>query len=377
MKSNTTLKTLTLRVRDNRKTVLNRMATEVNQVWNYCNELSSRSIRERQKWLTPFDLNNYTSGATKEFDNIASVTIQAVGEQYAVSRNSARRRQLKWRTSRGSRKSLGWVPFKKKSVVYVDGQIRFAGKYFKVWDSYGLSGYTLGAGSFSQDRRGRWYINILVEVPYEQSRGKGEIGVDLGLKTTAVCSDGVTLSRSGYYRNCEEKLGLLSRAGKKKQYSNLHAKIKNRRADTNHKFSTQLVRNNSLIVVGDVSSSKLAKTAMAKSVFDAGWSQLKMQLDYKSKRMRVAYIQVNESYTTQTCSCCRQVDVNSPRGRSGLDIREWTCTQCGTKHDRDINSAKNILALGHESLIEGAPSRCDRGDANEADVFNTIKKAAA
>ncbi|SKA97144.1 Putative transposase DNA-binding domain-containing protein, partial [Thiothrix eikelboomii] len=121
-------------------------------------------------------------------------------------------------------------------------------------------------------------------------------------------------------------------------------------------FSTRLVKENALIVVGNVSSSKLAKTKMAKSVLDAGWYTLKTQLDYKSKAMQAVFLEVNESYTTQTCSYCGCISSNSPKGRAGLGIREWTCPECGAMHDRDVNAAKNILAAGHCRLAGGIPA---------------------
>jgi len=197
---------------------------------------------------------------------------------------------------------------------------------------------------------------VAVEVPVQTSTGTGQIGIDLGLKTTATCSDGTTLERKEYYRQHEEKLGKAQIANKRKLVKTIHAKIKNKRLDVNHKFSTKLVKNNSLIVVGDVSSSKLAKTNMAKSVLDAGWYQLKQMLDYKSKGMQVSYVVVNEKNTTQTCSNCGDKPESRPRGIAGLGIREWTCTTCSTTHDRDINASKNILALGHESLAVGNPT---------------------
>ena len=103
------------------------------------------------------------------------------------------------------------------------------------------------------------------------------------------------------------------------------------------------------------SMNKLVKTKMAKSVLDAGWGQLRAMLEYKSRWAGVVYMEINENYTTQTCSCCGAITANSPKGRAGLRIREWTCTGCGALHDRDINAAKNILALGHERLAVGIP----------------------
>ena len=103
------------------------------------------------------------------------------------------------------------------------------------------------------------------------------------------------------------------------------------------------------------SMNKLVKTKMAKSVLDAGWGQLRAMLEYKSRWAGVVYMEINENYTTQTCSCCGAISANSPKGRAGLRIREWTCTGCGALHDRDVNAAKNILALGHERLAVGIP----------------------
>src|SRR5699024_7724943 len=121
-------------------------------------------------------------------------------------------------------------------------------------------------------------------------------------------------------------------------------------------FTTQVVKENSFIVVGNVSSSGLAKTKMAKSVLDAGWFMLKTQLDYQSKAMQAEFVEVNEAYTTQSCSCCGAISSRSPRGSAGHGIREWSCSECGAHHDRDVNAAKNILAAGHRRLAEGIPA---------------------
>ena len=82
---------------------------------------------------------------------------------------------------------------------------------------------------------------------------------------------------------------------------------------------------------------------MAKSVLDAGWSTLKTMLEYKCDHAGVVFEKVNEAYTTQTCSSCGSIPKSSPKGRTGLGIREWTCNECGITHDRDINAAKNLL----------------------------------
>lgn len=359
----TVIKTLSVRVRDKHAKVLSRMAFEVNQVWNAANAETAEwsyvpvpEVGYIRNNITAFDLQKQLKGIKKERGFIIhSTTVQEVIAVHHKSRKQFKRDKLRWRVSGGSRRSLGWVPFKSGAAQWKNGQVYFAGHYFKVWDSYGLSKYSFRSGSFSEDARGRWYFNIAVEVPIQKPKGDGQLGIDLGLRDTATCSNGEKLERGNFYRNSEEKLAKAQRARKKKEVKNIHAKIKNRRKDAIHKFTTKLVNENELIVIGNVSPSGLAKTKMAKSVLDAGWAMLKTQLDYKSKAMRVAFVEVNESYTTQTCSCCGCISSSSPKGREGLRIREWICSECGTHLDRDQNAAINILAAGHRRLAAGIP----------------------
>ena len=111
-----------------------------------------------------------------------------------------------------------------------------------------------------------------------------------------------------------------------------------------HKFSRKLVNQYGEIVVGDVSSTKLAKTKMAKSVYDAGWSQLKTMLEYKCAHAGIVFKVVRETNTTRACSSCGSL--SGPQGVNGLRVRVWECVECGVLHDRDVNAARNILSLG-------------------------------
>jgi IS605 OrfB family transposase len=344
-------KTLKVRVRDKHAKELRRQAAEVNQVWNYLNELSHRSIRERSQFLSAYDLQKYTNGSGKLM-GLHSQTVQCVSEEYVVRRKQFRKTKLAWRKTHGVRRSLGWVPIKTGAAKWKNGQVAFNGQHFKVWDSYGLAQYQFRSGCFTEDARGRWYFCVAIRVKPEKRCGTGSVGVDLGLKTTATPSKGKPLEAGNFYRGMEHKLAIAQRARNKKRVQAIHAKIRNRRHDALHKFSRKLVDQNGLIVVGNVSSGGLAKTNMAKSVLDAGWSTLKTLLSFKCEHAGGVFIEVNEAYTTQACSCCWAIGSNSPKGRAGLGIREWTC-ECGVAHDRDINAAKNILALGHQGLAGG------------------------
>jgi IS605 OrfB family transposase len=348
-----TVKTLQVRIKDKHAPLLEKMAREVNTVWNFVNELSQRSIRERQKFMTGYDLQKYCAGYTKcDGVLVISGTVDMVCSEYATRRRQFKKARLAWRVSnrKSSRRSLGWIPVKGREIRIVNGQLLYASHYFSLWDSYGLSGYKMHAGSFHQDARGRWYLNVTVDVAPESSKGGAAIGIDLGLKTAVTVSDGQTFE-GRLFRASQKKLASAQRAGKKRQARTVHAKIANQRKDGLHKFSTKLVRENGAIFVGDVSTAAMVKTKMAKSTHDAGWSMFKAMLEYKCHQAGVVFDVVRENYTTQTCNACGVIA--GPKGRAGLNKRVWQC-ECGTVHDRDVNAALNIRARGLASLEEGA-----------------------
>lgn len=343
-------KTLQVRVRDKHAKALSEQAKQVNFVWNYVNELSMRSIRERGRFLSDFDIQKYTNGSAKGL-GLHSQTVQEISKEYVTRRKQFKKAKLRWRKSRGTGRSLGWIPIKSGAAKFKNGQVYFNRQYYRIWDSYSLVDYTFKSASFTEDARGRWYFNVCVEFIPKKTTGKASIGIDLGCKATATDSNGTSVP-SRDYRRLEAQLGLAQRARKKKRVQAIHAKIKNRRKDKLHKYSSKIVNENAAVFIGDVSSAKLVKTKMAKSVLDAGWGLLRTMLEYKCAHAGIIYQSINEAYTTQTCSCCGS-RYSSPKGRAGLGIREWTCHECGTHHDRDVNAAKNILALGHERLAGG------------------------
>ena len=225
-----------------------------------------------------------------------------------------------------------------------------------LWDSYNLSLYQINTLEIVQDSRNRWYACITVKEYPKTTCGTGSVGIDLGLKDSATASNGDKLQIKQTLKYAKA-LATAQRAKNKQRVKAIHAKIKHTRQDLIHKFTTQLVKDNALIVVGDVRTTQFnsKKGKLAKSVYDAGWFELKRQLTYKCENAGCRFEIVNEKYTTQTCSCCGDMS-SSLSGRAGLRIREWTCATCGTRHDRDINASKNILAVGLNRLVEGIPS---------------------
>jgi len=370
-----TTRTLRLRLKDKHAGFLREQARAVNFVWNFCNELSIKHFERQRAFMSAYDMQPYTKGAGKEL-GLHSQTVQAVQEEYVTRRKQFKKVKLRWRVSGGSRRSLGWIPFKASGMRYKGGQVWYAGRPLSLWDSYGLSQFELGPGSFSEDSRGRWYLNVTVKVKtsvprkaaaavgidcdsglgdaslaIEAQRRVGAVGIDLGVKEFLTTSDGLKVEAQRFYRDMEDQLALAQRANKKQRVKAIHAKIANRRKDALHKLSTQLVNEYGAIFIGNVNAAGLVKTRMAKSVLDAGWSTFRTMLQYKCDDAGVWFEEVDEAYSTQTCSCC--ASRTGPKGVAGLGIRGWTCSHCGAEHDRDINAAKNILAAGRGRLAEG------------------------
>jgi IS605 OrfB family transposase len=299
-------------------------------------------------------LNVLTTGTSKEL-GIHSGTVNATCEQYAKSRSQRRRPFLRYR----GKKTLGWVPLKGRELKREGNAFRFAGNTFRVFHSRPLPEGKIKDGSnFSQDARGNWFLNIAVEVPDVSPRPiRNGVGIDLGLKDFAKLSTGEALANDRYGRRAAQKLAMAQRAHKHKRHiAKLHAKVAHARADFQHKAALDLVRHFDYIAVGNVSASKLAKTRMAKSVYDASWSSFRDKLRYKAMAHGVTFEEVNESGSTQTCSSCGSKNSAArPKGIAGLRIREWRCDNCGVLHDRDTNAALNILRCGRASLGVGIP----------------------
>jgi IS605 OrfB family transposase len=340
--------TLRLKVKAGGYAWLNAAAIEVNQVWNYANATSYKAAQPYvgpAKWLSAFDLNYLTAGASKYFERIGSETIQRVNAEFATRRHQFKRAKLRWRVSSGSKRSLGWVPFKAVQLKRKGTSLRFSGKAFRVFERHRPEGISWKSGCFAQDSVGDWWLCLPVEVALcETAAPKEDVGLDLGLRETVATSDGDKLEAGHFYRSIEQKIANAQRRGHTRQAKRLHRTAARRRNDALHKFSRKIVNTYQNIYVGDVSSLKLVKTLMAKSVLDAGWGMLKTQLQYKGQQAGRRVLIVDERYTTQACSGCKAL--TGPSGLDMLDVRTWVCSACGVTHDRNVNAARNTLSVG-------------------------------
>ncbi|MGH9379374.1 MAG: RNA-guided endonuclease InsQ/TnpB family protein, partial [Thermoanaerobaculia bacterium] len=204
------------------------------------------------------------------------------------------------------------------------------------------------------DAAGRYFASFVVEVETAPlPKRHEEVGIDLGLATFAVLSNGQIVESPRLLRQAERKLKRAQHALSRKQkgsanrvkarlrVARAHARVSDARRDFAHKLSTQLIRENQAVYVEDLDVKVLARTRLAKSVHDAGWAMFVRMLEEKSARYGRTFGRVGRFYpSSQTCSACGRID-----GAKPLHVRTWTCA-CGVTHDRDQNAARNILAAG-------------------------------
>ncbi|MFF3091072.1 RNA-guided endonuclease InsQ/TnpB family protein [Streptomyces nojiriensis] len=216
-----------------------------------------------------------------------------------------------------------------------------------------------------RDSAGRYFASFVVDTaPEALPELDREVGIDLGLSTFAVLSDGTRVSSPRFLRRAEKKLrrlqrdlsrkvkGSKNRVKARSRVARQHARVADRRRDWHHKTSTQIIRDNQAVYVEDLAVSGLARTHLAKSVHDAGWSAFVGMLEYKAAKCGRYFARIGRfEPTSQVCSACGAKDGPKP-----LHVREWTCASCGAVHDRDGNAARNTLAAGRADRLNASQS---------------------
>ena len=274
----------------------------------------------------------------------------------------------------------GSAEFTKSAFKFKDGKIYLAKSVEPLdirWSRQIPKGCEPSSVTVKLHPSGRWHISIRFDDPTIKPLPVIDqaIGIDLGISSLLVTSDGDKVSNPKHlkksYRQLRQAQKSLSRKQKgsknrekaRIKVARIHAKITDTRTDHIHKLTTQLVRENQTIVVEDLAVKNLVKNRkLAQSISDASWGEITRQLAYKCRWYGRNYIEIDRWFpSSKRCSSCGHIVEKMP-----LNIREWDCPNCGTHHDRDLNASKNILAAGLAVLVCGASVRPEQSKSVKA-----------
>lgn len=218
---------------------------------------------------------------------------------------------------------------------------------------------------------GQWYISLRFNDPRDltlQPVGQS-VGLDAGISSLVTLSTGEKVANPKHfdkrYKRLREAQKSLSRKQKgsrnrdkaRLKVARIQQQISDSRKDHLHKLTTRLVRENQTIAVESLAVKNMVKNRkLARSISDAGWGELVRQLEYKAQWHGRTLVKIDQWFpSSKRCGKCGHIVERLP-----LSIREWDCPECGAHHDRDVNAAQNILAVGHTVAVCGASVRPDR-----------------
>jgi putative transposase len=362
--------------------VLNRTFGCVRVVWN--RTLAWRHARYHgEKARTSFAQANAHLTAMKAIEElswlneVSSVPLQqAIRHQQAAFSNffagRARYPRYKSRTGRQS------AEYTRSGFRYRDGRLFLAKMDTPlsfVWSWPGIDPASLDPTTVTvtRDPCGRWYVSLAVDVadPVRFPATGAAVGVDLGVKDFAVTSGGEKIPnprklglRERNLARYQRRLARCQRGSRNREkarakVARAHRKVRASRADFLHRTSARLVRENDVIVIEDLNVKGMVRNrSLAKAISDCGWGEFRRQVEYKAAAGGRHLIVIDRWYpSSKTCSNCGHLLADL-----SLSTRTWQCPSCRTRHDRDHNAAKNILAAGL------AVARSYPGDVCGADV---------
>lgn len=277
-------------------------------------------------------------------------------------------------------KSKDSATYFKNCFTYQNGQIKLGKQSSPLnirWSRPLPAGSNPSQVTVSRDSAGRFHISILVEdvVDY-YSFVESTVGLDVGITSLYTLSTGEKITNPRHEKKDRQKLaraqrnlsrkqkGSHNRAKARLKVAKIYARIADRRRDHLHKLSTRLIRENQVVMIEDLSVRNMVKNhSLARAISDASWGQFRFMLEYKADWYGRTVVAVDRFYpSSKTCFACGTILVKLP-----LDIRTWTC-KCGATHDRDINAAKNIQAVGLAVLACGDGVRPPRSQSERASV---------
>jgi len=292
---------------------------------------------------------------------------------------------------KSKKRSKDSAEYTRSAFRYRDGELALAkmrDPLAIVWSRPLPEGTEPSTVTVSRDRAGRWFVSLLVETAITPApETDTAVGLDAGLTSLVTLSTGEKITNPRFEREDRSRLGKAQRELSRKQpgsknwekasvrVARIHARIADRRRDFLHKLTTRLVRENQTIVIEDLTvRSLLGNRTLARAISDASWTELRSLLEYKCAWYGREIIAIDRFFpSSKTCSACGLI-----RDRLPLNVRQWTCEGCGTRHDRDHNAAKTILAAGLAVSACGAgvrPQRSTSGRAVGSEAGNVMARA--
>jgi len=209
----------------------------------------------------------------------------------------------------------------------------------------------------------RWFVSIAVDTedpPKRKAENQGAVGVDLGVSALATLSTGEIITGPKPHKALLDRLRRLSRSLSRKQkgsrnrqkakakLARLHARIANIRLDALHKLTTEITRRFHTIGIEDLNVRGMVRNRhLARSIADMGFHEFRRQLEYKAERRGGRVVVADRWFpSSKTCSACGSVQEAMP-----LSVRQWICPDCGTRHDRDLNAARNLATYAASSAV--------------------------
>ncbi|MFD7874279.1 RNA-guided endonuclease InsQ/TnpB family protein [Streptomyces sp. NPDC059766] len=306
--------------------------------------------------------------------DVSSVPLQQALRHLQTAFTNFFGRRAKYPRFKSRKRSRRSAEYTASAFRFRDGRLtlaKMAQPLDIVWSRPLPEGALPSTVTVSQDAAGRWYVSLLCEDPSVQPLPATDtaVGIDVGLERLLTLSTGEKVANPRHERRDHARLAKAqrhlarkakgdgtNRAKARRKVAKVHARIADRRRDHLHKLTTRLVRENQTIVIEDLAVRNMMRNGhLARAVSDAAWWEFRSMLEYKGRWYGREVIAIDCWFpSSKLCSACGTLQDEMPLG-----VREWTCG-CGTTHDRDVNAAKNILAVGLTASVCGAGVRPQR-----------------
>jgi putative transposase len=353
------------------ETELRRTFGCVRKVYNLALEASTTAWYQEQRRVSYVETSAMLTAWKKTPDlaflaEVSSVPLQQALRHLQGAFANFWEKRAKYPTFKSRKKSRASAEYTRSAFRWRDGQLTLAkmtDPLAIVWSRPLPDGAEPSTVTVSVDPAGRWHASLLVETTVEHLPWTDlMVGVDAGITSLVTLSTGEKVANPRHERADRARLakaqrnlarkakGSQNRAKARLKVAKVYARIADRRRDHLHKLTTRLVRENQAIVIEDLNVRNMVRNhSLARAISDAAWRDLRGMLEYKCSWYGRDLVVVDRWFpSSKVCSCC-----GFQAGEMPLSVREWTCTNCGVSHDRDVNAARNLVAAGRAVLACG------------------------